>query len=364
MISGGMILSGNTPVAKVECGHVRPILPERMPLYLARGGDLEYWFEGRAIDRHRPNSRLLKKVLRLADTEDVSTVLRVHAATITDDYWFRTEDEPDLTWDQVRFSENCFAEIALTGSANSMDRRYTPAQLRSATPELTNTGSFEKCWKLESGSWYLYKQGTALEYFSELFVSRLGAAFGISSAQYMEADGYVKTKDFTEGRYNFEPAAALVGENDDYIFNYDRIEALKPGLGRAYADLMYMDALCFNMDRHTNNYGFLRDREAGEILSMAPNFDNNIALISRGYVENPTQSNELLIDLFLELLRERQISFTPPALDAKFVQELVSTTLPNEDIDRGYVSTLIQSRRQQIVAGIQKLTMTGDMRLI
>ena len=36
------------------------------------------------------------------------------------------------------------------------------------------------------------------------------------------------------------------------------------------------------MDRHTENFGLLRDNDGGEIIKPAPNFDNNIALISRG----------------------------------------------------------------------------------
>ena len=58
-------------------------------------------------------------------------------------------------------------------------------------------------------------------------------------------------------------------------------------LGREYLDILFMDALCFNMDRHTKNYGILRDRDTGKVLRMAPNFDNNIALISRGYGADP-----------------------------------------------------------------------------
>ena len=36
------------------------------PFYLKRTGNLDGWLASRAIDSHRPNSRLLKKALRLA----------------------------------------------------------------------------------------------------------------------------------------------------------------------------------------------------------------------------------------------------------------------------------------------------------
>ena len=43
--------------------------------------------------------------------------------------------------------------------------------------------------------------------------------------------------------------------------------------------MIYLDTLCFNMDRHNQNYGLLKDPDSGKIIKLAPNFDNNIALI-------------------------------------------------------------------------------------
>ena len=64
-----------------------------------------------------------------------------------------------------------------------------------------------------------------------------------------------------------------------------------------------MDTIVANPDRHTNNFGLLRDIETGKIIGFAPNYDNNMALIARGY---PSKSNskDLLIRLFNELMQE------------------------------------------------------------
>ena len=64
-----------------------------LPLQLSQGASIEGWLTGRAIDKHRTNSRLLKKVLRMIDTSDIATVLRAHAATVTDNYWFKADGE-------------------------------------------------------------------------------------------------------------------------------------------------------------------------------------------------------------------------------------------------------------------------------
>jgi len=162
---------------------------------------------------------------------------------------------------------------------------------------------------------------------------------GFSMVRYLPDGQFVKTKDFTEGRCNYEPVEALVGEKEAYAFNYDRLTALRPSLGREYLDILYMDALCFNMGRHTKNYGALRNQSTGEVLRMAPNFDNSIALISRGYGQAPAQTNGLLIDLFVELLtgknlpQDHLVQKIEAAIDWSFVYDLVDDKY-SEDIGR------------------------------
>lgn len=352
MVLNGILMSGDTPVAEIRHGSVMPLEKTRMPLYLRDHDDILGWLEERAIDRHRTNSRILKKVLRLSDSSDLAAVLHSHGAAITDDYWFREESEPDLTWRDVRFSADSFAEIALTGSFSSYSREFTPEELKTGTPELTNIGSYEKCWRIENGAWWLYKNENELERFSELFIAALGKALGFSTAEYQESGDYVKTRDFTEGRMNFEPASAIVGDNEDYALNYDRLTALKPSLGKEYLDILFMDALCFNMDRHTKNYGVLRDRATGKVLGMAPNFDNNIALISRGYGSDPTKTSPLLIDAFLDVLRAKGLPYSVPAVDRELLRRLAFAVLPSADIRRDYVVNMVESRWQLLTDGI------------
>lgn len=344
----GYLLSGSTPAAQIQHGRIVPLDQSRMPLYLAAGGKLEDWLTSRAIDRHRSNSRILKKILRLTDSSDLAAVLRVHAAAITDNYWVKSDSEETLSYENVRFTEDMFAEIALTGSFSSYSKTYSQAQIDAGSPELTNIGSYEKCWRVKDGRWYLYKSGTPLERFSELFIARLGASLGFEMAKYLPEGEFVKTPDFTKGVYNYEPAAAIVGDEEDYAFNYDRLAALSPALARQYLDILYMDALCFNVDRHTQNYGVLRSRADGTIVGMAPNFDNNIALISRGYGPDARQTNGFLMDLFEGLLEERALAYSVPALDEETVRKIAGETLPDAEIDRNYVVEMVLERGQRL----------------
>lgn len=69
-----------------------------------------------------------------------------------------------------------------------------------------------------------------------------------------------------------------------------------------YLNILFMDTICMNVDRHTQNYGFLRDLGTGRIKSMAPNFDNNLSLVSRGINENITHAPNRMIEDFVEVL--------------------------------------------------------------
>lgn len=90
----------------------------------------------------------------------------------------------------------------------------------------------------------MYKSGNDKEFFSELFIYKLGSYLDFDMAHYELDEGYIRTKD----------------------------------LANDYLKLIYFDTICSNIHRHTKNYGILRNPETGEIVKLAPNYDNNIAL--------------------------------------------------------------------------------------
>lgn len=316
------IFSGDVLVAKWQNGNLEIINESLLPLFLKRIKNADMWLETRAIDSHRANSRLLKKALRLVEKDDISTVIHVNGATITDNYWIRPLDS-DLKYEDIRFSDDYFSNLALKGTYNSFNRAANSK--RSRTPELTNVGSFEKCWKLKDGKWWMHKKANHEEMFSELFVYELGKALGMNMAIYERGENCVKSLDFTgSASINFEPASAFMGDNEDYL---DVIKALKTICPQAIPDyirMIFLDTVCANPDRHTNNFGLLRDIDNGNLLGLAPNFDNNMALIARGYPAKP-KANDLLIQLFNEVLEEYpEYQECLPEIKEEMVLEVIS----------------------------------------
>lgn len=318
------IMSKDVAVAKWQENEFEVINEDLLPLYLKYTGNVEKWLETRAIDCHRANSRLLKKALRLTEKDDTSTVLAVNAATITDNYWIKPVDS-ELTYEDVRFDNDYFANLALTGNYDSFNKAANSKT--SKTPELTNIGSFEKCWKLRNGEWWMYKKANHEEMFSELFIYRLGVELGFRMAEYERGNGIVKTKDFTDNALvNFEAAFNILGDDEDYIKSVEMIKMICPDAVGDYVKMLFLDTICANPDRHTFNFGILRDPDSGKILGLAPNFDYNMALISRGYPKNITRKNDLLIKLFNELMQhDERLKKNIPTLSEDLIKHVIKS---------------------------------------
>jgi hypothetical protein len=329
-----LIMSRNNIVAKWQNKILEIANEALVPIYLGRTGDLEAWLESRAIDSHRANSRLLKKALRLTEKNDIETVISVHAACVTDTYWVKPLNST-LKYEDVVFDDDYFANLALKGNYDSFNRAANSKS--SKTPELTNTGSFEKCWKLLNGEWWMYKKANHNEQFSELFAYEFGHALGMKMAEYRKGDKCVKTKDFTKNAsVNFEPAHSFMGDNEDYIQTFNALKELSPKLIPDYVRMIYLDTLIANPDRHSFNYGILRDVQSGQVIGFAPNFDNNMALISRGYPKNIERKKDLLIQLFNQLTN----------YDPSIKEHLPTVT---EDIIRVVIKKLNMKVKSQLI---------------
>lgn len=71
------------------------------------------WLKTRAIYSHRANSRLLKKALRMVEKDDISTVVYVNAAKITDNYWIRPIGS-DLAYSDIRVFLTLHSKVTMT----------------------------------------------------------------------------------------------------------------------------------------------------------------------------------------------------------------------------------------------------------
>ena len=280
-----------------ESDTYKVFIPELMPECLKHGASLSYWVKYRSIDRHRSHSRQLAKMLRISNCDDLNNLINVgHAVSITDNWWIQSDSEDLLYRDLKEFNEH-LAEVALTGYSSSEN----PDASNYGYTELGTVGSYEKCWKFKDGNWYIYKQGSFEEQFSEYYAVKFLESLGYRTAEYevYKTTGvlgrtvyYTITKDFTENaKYDFEMFCNYFGDNDDEEFILSR---LTDDIKKDYAQMILFDAVLFNIDRHNQNVGFLRNSNSGEVIWLAPWFDYNLSLVATNQKLLDITSNSLI----------------------------------------------------------------------
>ena len=269
----GSVMSENKVVATFEKGVLLDYNEALCPLIIKRTKSLEPFLKCRVIDNGRTNSRLLKKALNINERDDTMVSLCSYAASISDNYWFKPKHSK-LKYEDVCFNNDLFFDTALKGIMAIYPNKMV------ITPELTTGGGYEKGWKNINGQWWLYKVGTENEIFSELFYAHLFELLDLPTAHYEYEEGFIKSKNFADG-YNFEPIISIAGEDDSYEHVFNVLEMLNHQIAKDYLRLCFFDVVLNNIDRHNENCGILRDKENGNIISLAPNYDDNLSLISR-----------------------------------------------------------------------------------
>lgn len=290
----GHVMAGNIPVARFEDGIMFSYHESLAPLIIQRTHSIEKFLRLRMIDLTRTNARLLLKSLNIHVDEDYQTPLYAYALSVNDNYWFRP-NKSKLKYGDLNFKEDNYFDTSLKGDTTVF---YHKSKL---TPELTTTGSYEKGWKLINKHWWLYKAGNNKEIFSELFCYEFAKLINLKTAKYEYKDGYIRSKNFAE-KYNFEPLASLADDDDSYDHVFPILYEIDKNIAKDYLKMIMFDSVVYNVDRHNENIGFLRDRETGKIISLAPNFDNNIALFSTvDHLKSPQKDN--FVQMFVRFLR-------------------------------------------------------------
>ena len=108
-----------------------------------------------------------------------------------------------------------------------------------------------------------------------------------------------------------------------------------------YIKLIWFDTLVYNVDRHNQNYGLLRHKNNGKIIGLAPNFDNNIALIAVNKSLDQKPEFDGLIKEFTSFIKENE--------DAKKIfKNLNFPLLVEETIDKCFKEINIQVNEDKI----------------
>lgn len=232
-----------------------------------------------AIDRD--NAKKILNLLGLSQSQDLYTkrniALSCRAVSLQDNYWVKGFDE-SISWSDVSLRTNSLSravtQVALHGSSITLQGRVR-------TPELTTQGTYAKAWKREKNDLYLYKRGTknGNESHIEVEVSHLLDKLRIPHVKYLPAKSQgvycCKCKCMTTDKYSvltaldfFTYCKAINVEPRVEMFRYEQ---------KLIYQMLIVDYLFSNSDRHFQNWGFYYDCDTMEIKGCHPLFDHNNA---------------------------------------------------------------------------------------
>jgi len=257
-----------------------PTRPELLPMQLLRATaeGFTVWLRERAIDLNNPKHRSMMQ-LWVGSRDKTVLALRTHMFSISDTFTCFEEGEFIPRAELCKPEEqNAASEFILISSDTSLRR------LEGATPNASTDGSFTKTWRFEGNAWWLYKLQPSAATRAEVEISRVLRALGWSAAEYAYVGSYrrrVRSRSFLRPHEFFEAYDSFrfrfenPGDDDDAI--QANLAALGPDFRRDWKRILLSDALFFNTDRHMRNFGVIRSSRTGELLRLAPNFDNNQA---------------------------------------------------------------------------------------
>lgn len=249
------------------------------------------WIEGRKASKHNAHLKDIMKRLKCDDNEGF--IRLTHAVGINDTFWIKSDGE-NLSWKDVSLYQNPFntviSRLAFEGAG------LYGETFSSTSPELSCDGSFRKCFRKERANGefdsniFLYKRGgelgAGLEPYCETLASEIAKIVAPSSVQYelctLHGKMASKCNIFTNENIGFASFSKL-NKTNAYSFDDVRNYFVKIGCEQGFRELLVVDSLCFNQDRHSGNYGVLFDNDTMQIIGMSPVFDLNLSMLP--YVE-------------------------------------------------------------------------------
>ena len=243
----------NTETEQVFSPWLLPGLMQNQPNIEA----FEKWFKLRYSSNTNIIARKLKG--RVFGQGNRRTINRItHALSLSDCYWVKEENDP-IAFEQISpyYAPFWTGEGAYEGQ--SVPTLYVGGYL---TKEWVNAKTLQK-----------YGDNTDLEYLAIELCERCGIP--VNKARRM--DGGIAVENITNPNVMIE-SAEQSGRLDVDDYTVEDIEAL---FGLPGIQMVAVDAIVANGDRHPGNFGWLRDTVTGEYLCMSPLYDFDHALDSQ-----------------------------------------------------------------------------------
>lgn len=242
--------------------------------------ELHRWWFHRAIPISRPGLREALGEMGLDLPQQL--VEKCMALSLSDQYWVRPLGA-EVRWEDVNFFMNAFsADVGniLFGGEKGV--------LNLVSPDNTSDGCLKKKWKAAGEERLLIKGGNGpmqQEPFNEVFAAGVMRDLGVDNyVPYWltwEAEmPYSVCANFVTGDMELVNAGAVmkVMKKPNHVSMYEHFlnccnHLGVPGIRESIDQMLTVDFLIANTDRHWNNFGVMRNADTLEWVGMAPVFD-------------------------------------------------------------------------------------------
>lgn len=215
-------------------------------------------------------------------------VLQNYGLSLSDQYWFKPVDR-DLKWEEINYFDHDFSEDI---GEKLLGHSFYSRDISLRSPDNTSDGWLRKAWKIIDDKRVLLKGGSdpyQQEPFNEVLAAKIAEALNFSYTDYWlittNENQYSACANFIDRNTEFVPAWQLISKYNrpNPISPYEwYLEICKkyeiPDIQRHVNDMLVLDYLIGNTDRHYNNFGLIRDARSLEMTGIAPIFDSGTSM--------------------------------------------------------------------------------------
>ena len=279
---------GGTKITRVGELYHREDLPVGVPITWDKAdrAALNAWWTDRFIPSAR--SGLVDALSQLGFPNPQQVISRNLGLSLSDHYWIKPADS-NLSWNEVNFFENAFSPDVGDTLLGKLSKT-SGIDLRS--PDWMCDGNLRKRWAILDGKRCLVKAGSGpfhQQPFNEVIASTIAERLGIPHVPYtlLWEDGmpYSVCENFVTPNSELIPAWRVMQfrERAYQASNYQHYcycceELGLPNVSRSLDQMIVLDYLIANEDRHLNNFGLLRDPDTLDYLGPAPLYDSGSSL--------------------------------------------------------------------------------------
>ncbi|MDR0831479.1 MAG: HipA domain-containing protein [Bacillales bacterium] len=282
---------------------------KHLPVGTFNGHSLDYnvfreWWKGRAIPSSREGLNDFLESLGLVFPQELLD--KSLGLSLSDQYWISPVSD-DLKWENVNFFNNGFSEDVgniLLGKKEVTNKK----NISLMSPDNTSDGVLKKRWKIINGKRYLIKGGSnsaCQEVANEVLASSICKRLNIPFVNYEVIDidnkKYNLCEDFITGEtelvtaWHIKQLIKKDNNTSDYESFITKVESLGIENVRLRIDqMLVLDFIIANIDRHYNNFGLIRNANTLEWLSVAPIYDSGTSMWCREMTEAISTHNDKL----------------------------------------------------------------------